>query len=203
MLRNLFLTVAVFVLISLAFGGGYAVGAAKIPFTVSLIGHNNPSTPPVPAWSEWTYPGSEPRGTNSVHSLETNDLTQGLGHCETLATSDSFDAVYAFYRGKIHAEANSDIIPESLSDGAGGTGGQFEYSSTGGFDGRSAFYRDSTRSQYLKDQAKYSLRPLRMATLGMRTGSAFVTVVITRAKDEPLTHVQIVRDFAGMKPAGK
>lgn len=203
--------VAALILLGLAFGGGLALGTAQNLISAIGVppllgeGAEGKVAPLVPDWETWVYPEADVRGSATGPSMSARGPEHarvlGLGHCHRYATEADFDTVYAFYRDLLNDAgefADGDGLPEGLkATGGGGAGGRFGFATGAGFTGTSYFYADASRGADSEKPPGYESRPLRMVTLGLRTGSYFATVTITRAETEKLTHITIVRDFSG------
>ena len=105
MRKRLLLTVAILVVVALAFGAGVLVqqrhqlarvGAIKI-FARDFVGLDDP-VPPSPPWDEWLYPKADAIGSSQGQDLTTGgQLAQPAGRYAVLVTPDAFEDVARFY----------------------------------------------------------------------------------------------------------
>ena len=126
-------------------------------------------------WETWHYPGAVSNGSNSAGARGLLNLSVAPARSTLLATPDSFEDVMRFYAGKA-----------GLNWATAGTSGA-QSARTGLLDGESLVYMtDSTR---LGDGQP---RPVRLQTLGRRTVTYDVAVIVSRAEGEGHTHVVLL-----------
>ena len=200
----------VIVLIGVAFAAGLAAGwvfgARSVALVVGPLLGSGPNTAgKLPDWSDWQYPGSDSRGKHTGPAFEfkneTTNVARGFANCTACVTTDDFESVVRFYQARIKEVAQSESVVETVGVGAVGGGMTFDFDSKRGSEGSSWFHFDDSREPY--QERGYAERPLRKVALGIRAMSFFVTVVITRAKEENETHVLLFTDYSGEKTEGK
>lgn len=174
-------------LAALAFGAGiFAHGeyqAAQIrgaeKFARELVGLDG-SVPLAPAWDDWQYPGARPKATIQGASVRVSGkLERPAGRYAVFASKDAFEDVARFYAEKAHFEQ-----PEQVARSQSAT------SSHGSLQGESNHLLDDHRDPADPEHA----RAARSKCLIRRCPSYDLTVFITRADEEPYTHIVLLYD---------
>jgi len=185
MRKRILPTVAILVVVALAFGAGVLmqqryqlarVDAIKV-FARDFVGLDDPLSP-APAWEEWQYPKADCIGSGHDQDLTMGGkLVRPAGHYAVLVTPDAFEDVARFYAEKTGFDDPASVARSHAA-----------ISSQGTIQGESSHLLDDSDSA--ADLAK--ARPVRAKCLVRRCPSYDLTVFLTRAEGETNTHIVLV-----------
>lgn len=147
-----------------------------------MIGLNAPLEP-APAWADWAYPGARHRkGGDTGETRIREEVVVPRDYHGVWTTPDSFEDVIQHYAKMLKLED-----PASFAARHSGWGGGLY----GGFGSETG----PTSNTYMYDNGlddANDSRPVRVECLARRTRSYTVTVFISRADNEPLTHIIVL-----------
>lgn len=187
MRKRVLAIVAVIVVIALAFVAGIlaqrerqlAQIRAAEKFARDLTGLDDP-VPAAPHWDEWRYPNAESAGTIQGAALRImGELVRPAGRYAVLVTNDDVETVARHYAEKMQFDKPDDMAASRLATFSQGT-----------LQGESNHLLDDSSDSADHDRP----RPVRVKCLIRRCPAYDLTVFITRADDEPRTHVLLTYD---------
>jgi len=147
-----------------------------------LIGLDAPLEP-APAWEEWAYPGADYRkGGNTGETRIRGQVVVPSDFHGVWTTPDSFEDVIQHYAKLLKLEDPASLAARHSGWG-GGTYGKF--GSESGPTSNTHMYDNGL------DNGRET-RPVRVECLTRRTRAYTVTVFISRADNEPLTHIIVL-----------
>lgn len=148
-------------------------------FARDLAGLNRP-VPPAPPGKDWYYPGAKVSGTaESAAVTVSRELVHPGGHFVVLVTSDDFETVAKYYTSRMQF-TDPDAIAKS----------QLAFSSEGNVQGESSHVLDDFRDP----SETQTQRSIRTKCLLRRSPSYNLTVFLSRAENEPQTHIILLYD---------
>lgn len=155
---------------------------AGVEFARDLAGLNA-SLPRAPGWEEWVYPGADLKRSGSGGGMQINDeVIVPIDYRGVWTTPAAFEDVIRHYGRFMQFED-----PESLAK----RDPTFAGSSAGTFSSDSG----PATNSHLRDNGSsnsFDPRPVRVECLTRRCRSYTVTVFISRAENEDLTHVIVL-----------
>lgn len=147
-----------------------------------LIGLDAPLEP-APAWESWAYPGADSRkGGHTGETRINEEIVVPSDYHGVWTTPDTFEDVIEHYATLLEFEEPGTLREHNPGWGGGTSGG---FSSEAG-PASVMNVRDNGLESSLE------MRPVRVECLARRTRAYTVTVFISRADDENLTHIIVL-----------